>query len=65
MAPLHTEFFEIDLYADNATIAASSSSLSTLLNYITADLSNFFNWCIENEMILNLAKTIAMFLSSK
>ena len=27
--------------------------------------SNFLNWCIENGMTLNLAKTIALFLSSK
>ena len=46
-------------------MSASSSSLATLSNFLTADLSNFFNWCIEKCMTLNLAKTIAMFLSSK
>ena len=40
--PLHTEFCELDLYADDATMSASSSSLSTLSNFMTADLSNFF-----------------------
>ena len=45
--PLHIEFRELDLYADDTTISASSSSLSTLLNFITAVVSNFFNWCIK------------------
>ena len=29
------------------------------------DLCTFLNWCVDNDMTLNLAKTIAMFLSSK
>ena len=41
--PLHIEFCELDLYANDATLSASSSSLSTLLNFMTADLSNFLN----------------------
>ena len=44
---------------------ASSSSLSNLSNFMIADLSNFFNWCIGNDMTLNLAKTLPIFLSSK
>ena len=65
--PLHNEFCELDLYADDAIMSASSSSLSTLLNFMTAYLSNFLYWCFENDMTLNLAKTTAtcMFLSSK
>ena len=30
-----------------------------------SDPHNFLNWCVDNDMTLNLAKTIAMFLSSK
>ena len=30
-----------------------------------SDLWNFLNWCVDNDMTLNLTKTIAMFLSSK
>ena len=63
--PLHIDFCELDLYADDATMTASSSSLSTLLNFMRSDLHNFLNWCVNNDMTLNQAKTIAMFLSSK
>ena len=59
--PLHIEFCELGLYADDATMPASSSSLSTLLNFMTADFSNSLNWCIDNDMTLNLTKTIARF----
>ena len=63
--PLHVDFCELDLYADDATMTASSSSLSTRLNFMRSDLHNFLNWCVDNDITLNLAKTIAMFLSSK
>ena len=63
--PLHIDFCELDLYADDATMTAFSSSLSTLLNFMRSDLHNFLNCCVDNDMTLNLAKTIAMFLSSK
>ena len=63
--PLHIYFCELDLYADDATLSASSSSLATLLNFLRSDFCNFLNWCGNNDMMLNLAKTIAMFLSSK
>ena len=63
--PLVIDFCELDLYADDATMTASSFSLSTLLNFMRADLHNFLNWCVDNDMTLNLAKTIAMFLSSQ
>ena len=63
--PLHIDFCELDLYADDATMTASSSSLSTLLNFMRSDLHNFLNWCVDNDTTLNLAKTIVMFLSSK
>ena len=46
-------------------MTAFSSSLSTLLNFMRSDLHNFLNWCVDNDMTLNLAKTIAMFLSFK
>ena len=63
--PLHIDFCELDLYADDATMTASSSSLSTLLNFMRSDLHNFLIWCVDNDTTLNLAKKIVMFLSSK
>ena len=63
--PLHIDFCELDLYADDATMTASSSSLSMLFNFMRSDLHNFLNWCVDNDMTLNLAKTIAMSLFSK
>ena len=63
--PLHIDFCELDLYADDTTMTASSSSLSTLLNFMRSEIYNFFTWCVDNDMTLELAKTIAMFLSSK
>ena len=63
--PLHIDFCELDLFADDATMSASSSYLTTPLNFMRADLCNFLNFCVGNDMTLNLAKTIAMSLSSK
>ena len=62
--PLVIDFCELDMYAGDATMTASSSSLSTLLNFIRSDLHNFLIWCVDNDMTLNLAKAIALFLSS-
>ena len=50
--PLHTEFCELDLHADDATMSASSSSLSTLSNFMTADLSNFFIGAMKTVRLL-------------
>lgn len=36
--PCHIDFCDLDLYADDATISPSNSSLSTLANFMTAGL---------------------------
>lgn len=63
--PLHMEFCDLDLYADDSTMSSFSSSVETVTNYLQADLINFNKWCEENEMILNLDKTKAMYISTK
>ena len=64
--PLHIDFCHLDLFADDSTImSASDSSIQALINYLMADLINFDTWCEDNDMILHLGKTIAMFLSTK
>lgn len=63
--PLHIDFCDIDLFADDSTMSTSNSSISVLVNVIQADLINFDEWCKKNDMTLNLTKTKAMFISTK
>ena len=63
--PLHIDFCNLDLFADDSTLSASDSSIQALIYYLMADLINFDTWCEDNDMTLHLGKTIAMFLSTK
>ena len=45
-------------------MTAANASLSVAVNLIKADLLDFEKWCIDNDLILNLAKTKALFIST-
>lgn len=63
--PLHTDFSVMDFFADDATMSATSSSIYSLTNYLNADLISFQSWCSDNNMVINVNKTKAMFISSR
>ena len=62
--PLHINFCDLDLFADDATTTAANASLSVIVNLIITDLLDFEKWCTDNHMTLNLAKPNAVFIST-
>ena len=54
---------DLDLFADDATLSSSDSSILELTNSLNSDLENFMNWCLNNGMVVNVPKTKAMLLS--
>ena len=63
--PLTLLFCILDLFADDATLSSSDSSILNLTNSLNIDLENFKIWCESNGMVVNIPKTKAMFMSTK
>ena len=63
--PLTLQFCILDLFADDATLSSSDSSILELTNSLNSDLENFMNWCLNNGMVVNVPKTKAMLLSTR
>ena len=63
--PLTLQFCILDLFADDATLSSSDSSILKLTSSLNADLENFMNWCTSNDMLVNVPKTKAMLISTK
>ena len=63
--PLTLQFCILDLFADDATLSSSDSSILELTNNFNSDLENFMNWCLNNGMVVNVPKTKAMLLSTR
>ena len=63
--PLTLQFCILDLFADDATLSSSDSSILNLTNSLNIDLENFKIWCESNGMVVNIPKTKAMFMSTK
>ena len=55
----------IDIYADDATLHMSSSSISIINETLNNDLSKVEKWCRHNNMVLNPSKTTCMLIGSK
>ena len=51
----------LDIFADDATMTASNSSLQIVNNFLNADLADFYHWCRKHKMIANIPKTKAQF----
>ena len=54
----------IDMYADDATLHMSSSSVSVVNETLNNDLSKVEEWCRHNNMVLNPSKTTCMLIGS-
>ena len=63
--PLSLQFCTLDLFADDATLSSSDSSIRILTHSLNEDLINFKDWCKNNSMLLNVSKTKAMYVSSR
>ena len=55
----------LDLFADDATLSSSVPSILNLTNCLNAELKNFQDWCIRNNMVVNVPKAKAMFIASR
>ena len=53
----------LDLFADDATLSSSDPSIFNLTDCLNEDLKKFQDWCIRNNMVVNVPKTKAMFLA--
>ena len=63
--PISIKTCVLDLFADDATLASSDPSILNLTNCLNADLKNFQDWCIRNNMVANVPKTKATFIASR
>ena len=63
--PLSIQTCILDLFADDATLSGSDPSILNLTKCLNEDLKNFQNWCIRNNMVVNVLKTKAMFIASR
>ena len=63
--PLTLQFCILDLFADDATLSSSDSSILNLTNSLNSDLENFMSWCTKNDMKVNVPKTKAMLISTR
>ena len=55
----------LDLFADDATLSSSDPSILNLTNCLNKYLKFFQDWCIRNNMVVNVPKTKAKFLASR
>ena len=55
----------IDMYANDATLHKSSSSVSIINETLNNNLLNVEEWCRHNNMVLNPSKTTCMVNGTK
>lgn len=48
---------KVDMYADDATISIVADNLLDLGNKANETVSNIYDWCLRNSMVLNESKT--------
>ena len=63
--PLSIQTCILDLFADDDTLTCSDPSVLNLTNCLNEDLKNFQDWCIRNNMVVNVPKTKVMFIASR
>ena len=63
--PLQNLNVNIDMYADDTTVHTSGRSVMQIQNQLNTDLSVISNWCYNNNMFINPAKTTAMIIGSR
>lgn len=63
--PLHTKYCSTDMFADDTTLTMTGKISSDLSTHINTDLDLVQQWCDSNKMVINPAKSKAMFITSK
>ena len=61
--PLHLIYCRFDLYADDSTISAVGKHLGNIGKLLNIDAGNIYQWCTENELTINVAKTKFMLIA--
>ena len=62
--PLHVQHSKLSLFADDATLHKSATSMESINLHISSDVDNVNSWCRENAMIINEAKSKCMMIGT-
>ena len=62
--PLSLKYTVADIFADDTTISTSSKDIDVIVSSLNSDIENVRQWCENNMMALNIAKSKAMVISS-
>ena len=62
--PLVSEQSETDLFADDAILRSHSKNAITIEENLNSDLQKISEWCEDNNMLLNVAKTKCMLVGN-
>ena len=54
----------LDMFADDATLTFSGTSVENIIVNLNCDLQEATKWCDNNNMVINTDKTKAMFIST-
>lgn len=63
--PLYTNEIDVDIYADDTTVHASDKRQDIVEIKLFRGATGFNIWCIENDMFINLKKTLCMLLGTR
>ena len=61
--PRHLIHCRSDLYADDTTISAVGKNLGDIEKVLNIDAENTYQWCTENGLTINVAKTKRMLIA--
>ena len=62
--PLHIDN-NIDMFADDSTLYTSGHSVDEIQRSLQNNLNAVTTWCEDNRMVLNVAKTKCMLITTK
>ena len=63
--PLYTNGIDVDIYADDTVEHASDKRQDIVETKLMKGATGFNDWCIENDMFINLKKTFCMLLGTR
>ena len=63
--PLYTNGIDVDIYADDTVEHASDKREDIVETKLMKGATGFNDWCIENDMFINLKKTFCMLLGTR
>ena len=52
------------LYADDATLTKAASNIEIIQHDLSSDVHYAFEWCLDNDMILNLPKCVFLLIAT-